>query len=610
MRVQPRQQLLEVWRAVARTSYSDGTWLWGGRDQRNSISDAEQLLCLMGPATEIATFGLDVPDETAEDVLNNLSVLGDSVEIPRLIVRVITDYLTTYTNAEGTAVFSGGSYFGSTDVDGPTEEQRGYDVVDSFAVSVRLMLATLGFVRVFRRLVSRDELRRDVDALEAMASKRLTAAMTGLLRSFAVKVFDAGSSFERELCRTVNQGGLSTGRVVESLKRELREIQAGLRDLSIGSGQMVDLDNPNRLFECGWSWGVLDGAPPVQTNADVGRQPHGVAEAAPYLYFTVVALDSIQDLFSERTRILGLLDDEQQRLSRSLQLRWDLTQSYWSKIARFGSGRWPLEDIPWRTTDGVESDYLTLLVTSIVVQDLSKRRAAEADEPDLSRVGRVLADLAARARITRRHIQDDPAIALHVPGFALSLETARPGIGPPLRWVLADFAPQLFKRTIRVAGLITRAGPRGTLIEFADEVWFDHLQRRRLKNQLWDQASEVYPVPSAGELASWYFTERVVSCLVEAAEFVGSPPVPSPLLAEQATDMLAEADHLFDQELLSVSAEAGPAMGTALQTVRATLRRAHETIGDRPGTALVLAQEVLRELDRLAAARRDATEAG
>ena len=44
-------------------------------------------------------------------------------------------------------------------------------------------------------------------------------------------------------------------------------------------------------------------------------------------------MDGIQDLFSERTRILGLLDEEQQRLAQALQLRSDLTRQFWSRIA-------------------------------------------------------------------------------------------------------------------------------------------------------------------------------------------------------------------------------------------------------------------------------------
>ena len=101
---------------------------------------------------------------------------------------------------------------------------------------------------------------------------------------------------------------------------------------------------------------------------DIGKQPTGVAEARPYLYFTVAALDGIQDLFSEQTRLRGLLDVEQQRLSRALQLRWDVTRQFWAKIATFGGGdRWPIEDLPWTTTDGSESDYYSLLLTSIVI---------------------------------------------------------------------------------------------------------------------------------------------------------------------------------------------------------------------------------------------------
>ena len=64
----------------------------------------------------------------------------------------------------------------------------------------------------------------------------------------------------------------------------------------MGLGQVADeLDNPGRLFECGWSWGVVDGAPEINSTEDVGDQPVGTADARPYMYFTVVALDGIQD---------------------------------------------------------------------------------------------------------------------------------------------------------------------------------------------------------------------------------------------------------------------------------------------------------------------------
>ena len=610
MKLQPRQQILEIWQATARTSFQDGKWIWGGRDSSNSISDAEQLLCLMTPAAGPAVFKLDRPDETSDDVLRALRGLGDSVEIPRLLIRVLTDYMERYSAADGTPVFAGEDYFQPPPEQAElTGAQRAFDVVDSFSTSVALSLSTIGFLRVFKEVIKRDDLRREVDALEALASRRLSAAMVGLLRSFTVSVFDAYSAEGRELCRTANQNGAPERQIIEDLRRALREINARLRDVTIGSGAGIaeDLDNPNRLFECGWSWGIVRKAPAIVTSEQVGEQREGVAQAAPYLYFTVVALDGIAALFSERTRLLGLLNEEQTRLAQALQLRWDLTQSYWSTIATFGSGRWPLEDIPWRTTDRAESDYFSLLVTSIVVQDLVRRRAPDAA---LSRVGQVLNELANRARITRRPFeQNDPALPMHSPGVRIDLLGAEDDPDTRLAWTVSDFAPLLLQRTVRIAGLMRDTELRGALLGLADSVW-EHLLLRRISREpgtdLWDQPSGVFgQIPPGSDSPSWYYTRRVVECLVTAAEVVGSPPLRNERLAELAGDLLSEADHRFDQELLRGSTEAGPAMRSALQSARATLRRAREIMADHPGTAFVLVSEVLRDLDRLAAARSD-----
>jgi hypothetical protein len=607
MRIQPRQQLLEIWRATVRSSFPDGKWVWGGRDQVNSISDAEQLLCLMAPATEIESFKLDEPDQTADDVLAALRPLGDAVELPRAILRVVREYLARYTDESGTPIFSGGTYFVSPDKSAePTAAQRSLDVVDSFSMSITLMLATLGFIKVFRQQVRRDDLLAEIAELEAMASKRLTAAMVGMLRSFSVYVYEYDSDPGRTLCRTVNQNGLPDRRIAESLRRELRRTLAGLRDITIGSGQSDELDNPNRLFECGWTWGIAKDAPEVETAEDIGEQRKGMAFNAPYLYFTVVALDAIEDLFSERTRLLGLLSEEQLQLSRYLQVRWDLTQSYWSTVASFGEGRWPLEDLPWQTTDGVQSDYLSLLVTSVVVQDLVRRRASG----DLPRVGSVLDELADRGRITRRPFGSDPALDLHAPGQRFDLDGTEELGGPRLSWVVSDFAPLLLKRTMRVAGLVDSIENRERLLALADEVW-DHLDARRITEAsadgLWDQPSGVYrDIRTRYDKPSWYYTERVVQCLITTASVINSRPLNNRQLTDFVTYLLGEADHLYDQELLSLSIEAGPAIRQSLQQVRADLRRARNILHDRPATAVALASDALRKLDQLALARQDA----
>lgn len=605
MRIQPRQQLLDIWRALAIWSAADRGWVWGGRDGRNSIGDAEQLLCLLTPATEITSFKLDQPDETAQDVLDALQLIGDSVELPRQLARVMISYLTDYSDEAGAPLYSGGTYFDCAEPGGePQPAQQRLDVVDSFAMSLRLSLAMIGFARVFRTVLSREDLLREVNELERLASTRLTSAIIGLLRSFAVYTFDINAPEGQVLIRTVNQAGLPQRQIVEELQASLREVNAGVRDLTIGVDSAEGLDNPNRLFQCGWSWGTIQGAPPVETSEQPTQQPEGIAIAAPYLYFTVTALDAIRELFSERTRVLGLLNDEQLRLARLLQVRWDLTQSYWATLATFGRGRWPLEDLPWQTIDEVESDYYTLLVASIAVTGLSARATPEAE---LSRVGRVLEDLAGRGRITRRPTTNDPGVQLQVPGIAVALEGSELVGGPRLSWLCTDFTPQLLKRTLRVANLLTTTEPRSRLLDLSDEIW-DHIVLRQHKsgpaNGLWDQPSQVFPeVKPSPEAPSWYFTERAVECLVSAAGLIESEPLRSPRISDLALDLLAEAEHLFDRELLEVSAEAGPAMGTVLQTSRVTLRRAREVLPYRPATAWVLVSDVLRELDRLAAAR-------
>jgi hypothetical protein len=611
LRVQPRQQLLEIWQAVIAYSYRDGAWHWGGRDGRNSISDAEQLLCILGPATTISPFSLDVPDRVTDDVLAAMKPLGGVIDIPLRLLRAVGDYLRTYTDEANTPIFSSESYFRYNDKgEGLTDLQRSQPVVDSFAISLSLSLATIGFVREFRKSIRRRSVLDELDELEAMASRRLTAAMAGLLRSFAVNIFGLDSRDGRALARTVNQGGLPDRRIVSLLHEHLRPIRAALRDVTIGSGAGLaeDVDLPDRLFECGWSWGVVRDAPAIVTREDIGEQPIGLAEPAPYIYFTVVALDAIALLFTERTRELGLLNEEQQRLSQGLQLRWGLTQSYWSKVAvaDFGGPVWPLEDIPWQRTTEKESDYFSLHVSSIVVQDLVRRRAADAE---LDRVGRVLEELAARARITRRVYGGDDAYMLHAPGFPIDLGGSDEDGGPTLMWIMSDFAPLLLKRTISLAGLLRDPELRGRMLTLTDRIW-THLKQRRLRTDdprgLWDQPNLAFPdFDHKYEEPSWYHTKRVIDGLITASEVINSPPLRSTVLGELAVDMITEADHLFDKELLEGSTNGGSSKRTELQELRTKLDRARTIMDRRPATALALLAEILRRLDSFAAARDD-----
>jgi hypothetical protein len=610
MKLQPRQQLLELWEAAARASYRDGVWTWGGRDGSNSISDAEQLLCFMYPASELPGFRLDTPDETADDVLAALAVLGDSVEIPKLLLRVIGQYLRTYTAEDGRPLFSGGSYFRPRNDEAQvTPEQLQLDVVDSFSTSVTLALGILGFLKVFRQSVRREAIRREIRELEELASKRLSAAMTGLLRSFTVNAFDPGSTAGRALLRTVNQTGAPERRVLDDLRRALEPVRAGLRDLTIGSGSQVDLDNDNLLFECGWTWGIVKDAPDVVTPLDIGPQPKGVAADTPFLYFTVNALVGIADLFSERTRVLSLLNDDQITLAQAIQRRWDLTQSYWRTIATFGRGTWPLEDIPWRTVDEKESDYYSLGVTAMVVQSLVNNRAADVD---LGRVAGVLEELAIRARITRRAVAGDPPVLMHSPGVPINLHGSD-ALGPHLLWVVSDFAITLLKRTIWAASIAQNTRMRERLLTLADQIWRHIMLRRHADGPaagLWDQPGNVFAdIEARDEEPSWYFSERVVEFLVAAASSSGEPPLRSPQLVELALQMLGEAEHLLDQELVTRPLAGGQTIQPKLRSIQASLQRARAIVSDRPATAQALINDALLGLERLSAARDSASEA-
>ncbi|MET0237999.1 MAG: SCO2524 family protein [Kibdelosporangium sp.] len=609
MRIQPRQQILEVWKSIAAYSQRHHEWSWGGRDGRNSICDAEQLLAVLYPATEVLYFRLNDPDETAEDVLSALHAIGDSVDIPKLLIEAVSDYMDTYTRPDGTPIFSGGSYFRALcDGDELTDEQRDLDVVDSYATSLSLALSTMRFLKVYSRSVTKPATKKRIAELETQTSRRLSAAMVGLLRSFTVNVFPAESVEGESLCRLLNQQNLTNKAVLEMLHTRLESLRASLKDTTLGLGEVDGLEKKNMLFECGWSWGVAEDAPLIETVEHVGEQPNGIALSAPFLYFTVVALDAIADLNDNRARIDGLLNAEQRRLAEALALRWSITLEYWSTLARFGGGDWPLEDIPWRAVDGVESVYFSLAVTAVVLQDLLNRRATD---DDLTRTVQVLENLAVlgKIKLNRPMGSDDSAAGLHTPGVPLDL-VGGDKLGPQMCWTVADFAAVLMKRSVQAAGLSRNGGARDRLYTLAEDA-LGHLWRRRVRTGpaagLWDDPSEVVPGPDTEQTEpSWYMTKRVIDCLTEAVKTINQPPIRSARLTDLAPDLLSEADHLFSQYRLASSAGPGAPVYTELMRIEHRLQRARQLIRDRPASACSLAVDVLSDLDALTVVRQDA----
>ncbi|WP_340379701.1 SCO2524 family protein [Streptomyces sp. SS7] len=611
MQIKPRQHLLEMWRALARHSFEEGEWSWGDGG-RNSVADAERLLCLLYPATEIDAFRLDDPDTTQPDVARALARAGDTTDIPLRLVEALADFMAEHRDEEG-PTFSGGHYYAPADPeDELTEEQRAVDAVDSYSMSVSLCLATLEFCKGYRAKTRREPALRLMDGLTKDANARLTAAMVGLLRSFTVNVVDISSKQGEALAQLLGRGRLSDRQVVQRFQDHFASLRALIAEsftLGLSSEVTEELRNENRLFECGWAWSVVNGAPEIDTGADPsrarGRQPRGVAHGAPYLHFTVVALDGIIDLFSDRTFVLGLLDAEQQKLADALRLRWEITQQYWSTIARFEEGAWPLEAIPWRTTPGLpESAYFSLTVVSILVHDLMRRRATE---HDLTRLVSVMERLAERGGITGGVSRDDPAVAVHSPGVAMPL-LGSGTLGPPMTWTMSDFSTQLFKRTVQLCALSRDISLEDRLLRLAEDI-LDHIWRRRISEGegagLWDDVHAVHPEAPVGKVSlSWSITERVSECMVAAHTLYGRDPIRSPELSALARSVISEAAHLLGKEQEDRPAPAPRSTeGEEIKRAEADLRRARGLVDKQPGTAYGLALGVLRRLDVLTRAR-------
>jgi hypothetical protein len=182
--------------------------------------------------------------------------------------------------------------------------------------------------------------------------------------------------------------------------------------------------------------------------------------------------------------------------------------------------------------------------------------------------------------------------------------------GPRLEWTVASFSVLALKRLLRVAELIDDSASRIRYLDLADQIW-RHIERRRIDSDaargLWDEPTQAFAGTRFQPYGapSWYQTERVMEALVAAANVTMSQPMPSPEVVEFALRLLAEAEHLFDQERLRGTNDTGEQMREIFQVVGAKLRRARELLPERPGTASVLAADVLRDLDTIEAARQD-----
>ncbi|HEV2633990.1 MAG TPA: SCO2524 family protein [Actinocrinis sp.] len=609
--IQPRRRLLDIWAVAAEFTMREGRWSWGDAHGSNSISDAQQLLCFLLPATEMPELRLEDVNDISPDAAGALAAFGGNAQIPRVLVGALEEFAGRYTNPDGTCDFSGGELITAKDpAEAVPDDQRLLHLVPSYISSITLCLSAMGFIDEYDdKLPQRSALHPRLTKLRASLSRRLTAALVGMLRAFTLNLLIPDSDYGRNLLNLINQDEVPQRLIVAQFTELMEAVRGRLGEARLGVQKAGELEDPDLLFEIGWTWGIASDAPVIDLRSqdeEIGRQTAGVAASAPFLYFTMQAVDAIEQLVNERTRVLGLLNEEQERLAAALSIRRDLTQRYWSVLARFGES-WPLEDLPWRTVDGEESDYFSLLVCAVVIQDLRERNATE---DDLRRLEPLLTDLANRARITRRPLREDQMADLHWPGLLLELETTDP-IEVVMAWRVRDFAPVLFKRACQLARLTGDPAVRDRLLQLATAAW-NHLQNRQIRPEagtgtgLWDNPHRVFNTTDKGDgSVSWQMTTSVVDALVTSAGALGKRAARSQELVRIAKDMVSEAEFLLNQQLLSTPALANAPSQASLQRIREDMQRASSKANDQPSLALALAVNAVNQLDSIALSRQD-----
>jgi hypothetical protein len=510
MRLRPEDELRTIWRGVTRYCFRDGGFIWGDPAAADSVSDAEQLLCILAPATELPALLVDRPDRTDPANLAALEHLGPPAEVPMRLVRAMHEYLTRWRDEHGNPVFSGGRYLPAA---------PGLDLLAGYAVSLRFCLAAIGFCKVLHQTHPDDELLR----VGELASTRLTAAMIGLLRCFTLCTFDEDAPEGRRLRALIHQDGRAQPAVLAEFAYQVREMRIGVGEMTIGVADGPwDLADTNRMFELGWTWGVTVGAAPVETAPPPPAQPAGIAGTRPDLDLTLVTVDAMSSLYSERTRLLALLDEEQQRLSRALQLRFDLTVTFWTRVAMFGEHRWPLERGPWAATDGTTGDHHTVAVAGLTATGLGNRRGSQ--DVQLGYLLRVCADIARRHGVVRPPAAESP---LEWPRPAAEFVPAPSPARDDLARRVGSVLPGLFAVVLQAAGY-TDNGP---------------LQRQYedLADVLWERVT-----PADDPAPDWPDLLRIVDGLIRAASVAEGGTVPAAAPLALVHQMLADADELSE----------------------------------------------------------------
>lgn len=548
---------------------SKGSPFGDKKNDPNSIIDAEMLLILLMPYAAIrGKFDLGDPlhaDDALALKLNQMVEVKNqgcdlSGKVNDKIVDLLMTFFNKYSQNEGTVPnFSIGSY-GSDAEDHMLSTDKQPEIVDSYAMSLTLCIYVLRLIAAWKDSATKGKSEKVWQKLESLASKRLTASMQGLLSSFVVS-----TSYPADWNRLTNTDW-DNNKEIESIRDRLCRL--GVTELT-----------SEVAFECGWSWGPVEKECNIipRCNADEKKEwidrtrplsvPLWSADPAPYLYFTVTALDSIADLNSDDVMSGSLLNGDQLLLADRLRSFGEVTSRYWSTVAftEREDSSWNIEEIPWRTADGVGSDYWTLYVLRMVGDNLPRG----VGDTGVGRIIDLLEELAQRSRITRKPYppsSDSSIEQIHAKGYRLNLEPAKDTDSqntknPIICYAIYDFAPQLLKQAAQLLKVSLTDNHRMRILRLINNL-SAHLHQRSTTDEAalsWDYPEKIYKdyydtnkehkiQASDKMIRSWYFTERVMEALIARVEGEKTRPKTSEQLRSVAAAALTEAEWRARQE--------------------------------------------------------------
>jgi hypothetical protein len=624
-RLDPHTQVLALfqrWSLVTGADASKELPLDTRNSEHNPIIDAEYLLSLLYPLSEMPGMGVRFVKEGDEsvsyfpkEVAGRLATLvpdkASQKEKLERILGLCRKYFNDHQSSSGEPQFGAKGYVeGGGAAEHPIASSEALFTTEAASFSLTLCLTVMQMARrLLDYQLTNESLRTGLNEIMALASTRLTVSLQGLIAAYAVST-KISSDWNKRTRR--------------DWEDHLRELQDVARRLNAFGASLTPGDD---AFECGWSWAPLEPKKILRGRIDASGNDdrafdaarslsskvpvHG--EAEPYFYFTVSAIDAIADL--PKAVQAELLTGEQVTLANRLINLCSIAIDYWTALG-FGGGdsnRWPVLDVPWSPADtdpakpeANSSEYWNLYLLRLAADRIP------VDTRSMEQTIGLLRFLADAARITRVPFpprDDDKVRTFHWPGRLLTLlGTVNSGATKEntgkketlhFQWAIYDFAPQLLKVTAQMLARCTDKEQRDQLVRLCEEIWTHLAHRADLEGTSWDNLNRVFPdfhhkdPPEAGtsrKVGSWYMTERVAEALVAMAKAMEVRPAPDPQLKafclSLATTLNFEIQRALSTEIFS------PKLASDISSLLENTQVARQMVDDSPGKAHGLLMDV------------------